>query len=122
MEQKTDIKELVRNFISDTNRTISNVWITTDELQIYLRKAIHSVGGEIIRTIDIANVSLVNQEDKGKGYFKEVILFIESFELPVYVENVGNMELAAQLVKHGYVEVDTRCGGLGFTSYCKQFK
>lgn len=48
--------------------TISNKWIGDNNLQIYVRKAFHTFCGEVIETIDIANIQQT-EKSKGKGYF-----------------------------------------------------
>ena len=50
-------------------------WIDLDKLEVYLRKGFHYVQLEgsgkptYLRTIDLANVRILNPADQGKGYF-----------------------------------------------------
>jgi hypothetical protein len=42
---------------------------------------------------------------QGKGYFKAFMQHIESYNMPVYVENIFNPALTGMLIKNGYEKI-----------------
>ena len=93
------IKEELIDFMK-SKRT--NAWIGDNFIQVYVRKGIHSFGGDIIKTFDVANI----EQDPihiGKGYFKSFMIQVEEVGLPIYVENIHNPKLTEMLAKNGYL-------------------
>lgn len=91
--------ELLDEFM---NSKVPCKWIENDVLGVYIRKGIHRIHGELLNTIDIANIRSIPNQHRGKGYFKSFMLKIESYNKPVYVECIHNPRLLEMLNKHGY--------------------
>lgn len=81
-----------------------NLWLDDKHLRVYVRKGIHYIEGQKLHMLDIANIESVPKH-KGKGWFKDFMLKVESFGLPIFVENIHNPNLLVMLLKHGYREI-----------------
>ena len=92
------MKELIDSFMSSKLR---NAWLQTDSVNMYVRKGVHIIDGQLTNTFDLASITIAENK-RGCGLFKEIILYIESLGLPVYVESILNPKLADMLERHGY--------------------
>jgi hypothetical protein len=110
MKQHTLMKKRVYRWY---NSTIRNAWIHTKTTSVYLRKSSRIIDGVKINVIDLANVN-VHEKYQNNGYFKSLILFLESLDT-VYIENVLNDKLAESLLNNGYRQVNHRC----FIKHCE---
>jgi hypothetical protein len=97
MKDKTLLK-LIDYFIDNH---VKNTWIETKHIKVYLRHGYHNLGGVIYNTIDVANVS-IPEKYQGQGYFKGMILHLESFKKTIYVESILDKNLLKNLLKNGY--------------------
>lgn len=73
---------------------------------MYIRKGRHLIGDEVLDTFDVANISTIDPEYQGKGYFKAFMLYVESFKIPVFVECIYNPKLIDMLAKNGYTIIN----------------
>jgi hypothetical protein len=80
----------------------SRAWLQCDEASVYIR-----MGGRLVRQVrtpcvQIATVD-VPQEKQKSGQFKSLIARIRAMtDLPIYVENVLNVEFGDALLRHGF--------------------
>jgi hypothetical protein len=61
----------------------------------------HLVDGKLLKTFDLASV-IIPEDRQGCGIFRDLMLYLESLGLPIYVESIINKKLAGMLKKHGY--------------------
>lgn len=106
-------KDTLCNFIAGNQR---NVWLQFGPMAAYLRKARRLVpcgpeegdGGYLeVRSLDVANVTIENDSDKGQGTFTAWLSMAEEVTLNlgmniVMVECVQNIRLEKFLLHHGY--------------------
>lgn len=86
-------------------------WYGTGKLRVYLRIGQYhllSVEAPMLNAVGVSNVSLINPEDAGQGYFKAFITGLEAEAAAlgyavVRVEEVHDTALLAGLLKHGYL-------------------
>lgn len=80
-----------RRFNGWLNCPSRNRWITTAELEVYMRKANHVCDGVMVKTLDIANVT-IREDVRGKGIFKCILAHAQQHSASgaVYLENVLN--------------------------------
>jgi len=97
----------INNFIVDVNskRFPNNLWIKSNEVQIYVRKGYHVLDSEEIKIcLDFATAEVPNKL-KGKGIFTEVLdHFINNSPWEaIYAESVCNLRLVSFLCeKRGF--------------------
>lgn len=81
-------------------------WIQKGPLTAYLRFAEHAVRGQRTPTLDLANVT-VDEEQQRRGVFHAFLVELESvadrLERTLYVENVMVTHLAEWLSRRGYL-------------------
>lgn len=87
-------------------QTIQNrMWIGDGTLNVYVRKGHHVLGGEMLETLDIANIEA---EPKGKGRFTTFLQFAENtakpLKLTILVEAILEPRLIPFLRKKGYLK------------------
>lgn len=97
-----DIIDAFDKFMSSN---IRNEWIEDYALRVYVRKGSHLIDGELVKTIDIANIQSA-PEYQHNGYFRSFMRHVESYKVPVYVENIHNPLLTDILVRNGYRVID----------------
>jgi hypothetical protein len=73
----------------------ANKWLMDNKMQVYVRWGRHiNNAGITFYSLDIANVEIFLEEDRGKGYF---VAFLEELEAwftgNIYIENVLNERL-----------------------------
>jgi hypothetical protein len=91
-EQIKVFLELQTNYY---HRYPANIWLMDDKMQVYVRWGQHiNNAGITFYSLDIANVEIFLEEDRGKGYF---VAFLEELEAwftgNIYIENVLNERL-----------------------------
>lgn len=87
-----------------------NSWVSDDDsilgvaiFDVYLRKSRRIINGQIYNhVIDVANIHVYEKYQKS-GYFRKLILELQKYGYPIYVECVGNQHLKNSLIenKHG---------------------
>lgn len=87
----------------------SNAWLKVHGISVYARHSKHSINGEVMDLLDIANVSV---PEPGTGKLGAVLDEAEQAAKRagirgVYVENVLNERLWAWLERRGYELVST---------------
>lgn len=80
-----------------------NAWIDYGPMKVYMRRSNRVLGGRAMRCLDIATVTINEEEHRGQGVFKEFLSSI-LLQWPVlldfdtlFIENVVNSGLAAHL-------------------------
>ena len=85
-------------------------WTVWGDLEIYCRVALHRCLGDMLTTIDIANVGITEESKKGQGQFTEFVRHVESIAKErgwaVYVESIANDRLTGFLMRRGYKNVE----------------
>lgn len=88
-----------------------NGWFTCRIAQVYFRISHHVVGGELTRTLDLANIT-VNKGFRGRGVFRAieglVCEYVEKHpDAPrvLYIENVIAPELGQSIARMGYTRL-----------------
>lgn len=97
------ILEQLDDFMESSAR---NNWLCDKHLRVYVRKGIRYIEGQMLNTVDVANIESPPKY-KGKGFFKQFMLKVESLGRPIFVENIHNPNLFDMLKKHGYQEVQS---------------
>lgn len=78
-----------------------NAWVKEPGfVGLYVRIGQRLIGGEHVRTIDLANFEV---RRKGRGVFSRFVKKIEKYQLPIFVENVLSDRFANFLQKTGFV-------------------
>lgn len=84
---------------------LDRVWLHSERMEVYVRKAHHLVGGRMVPCFDIANVT-VAEAWRGQGVFSAWLTYVEqeiaSYGWHIMVENVLSPELKRLLGKRGY--------------------
>ena len=93
------IIEQVDDFMSSN---WNNAWLGDNILKVYVRKHNRYFDGSYLYVFDVANIGTIPKKHQGKGYFKALMVKIESLGIPVFVENIHNPALATMLQKNGY--------------------
>jgi hypothetical protein len=96
-----DITDVFDKFMAGEVR---NAWIEDDALRVYIRKGNRYINRKHVQTIDVANI-MSNPKHQGKGFFKAFMQYVESYNMPVYVENIFNPALTDMLIKNGYEKI-----------------
>lgn len=101
-----DILEQLEEIIKRSdNRTFNNSYINSDKMTAYVRVTTRLIQGEILKTIDIANVS-VNVEHQQQGVFKDFLKGVEElakrYNRTIYIESVLSLVLVNKLPSYGY--------------------
>lgn len=96
-------------------------------MQVYLRKGLHYLGGEMTATLDIANI-IVKEKFRKQGLFRDFLRDAEALGYPIYVECIHNPWLPQVLEQRGYDIIDKDddvCAflpGSEVPSWIRQFK
>lgn len=99
--------DILKAFVNSKRR---NEWLSVPHGQIYVRKGFHLVRGQYRATFDIANVGVWNDE-RQQGIYTAYRLAVESFEFPVFVENIQASWLIESHLKSGYELVNPSHSG-----------
>lgn len=100
---------LITKFIlENTNsRLCINAWIPEDPFNIYLRMSFRYIDNTQHRTIEIANVYVVEESERSKKHFTKLLEYIESnFSEIIYVENVFEDRFKDFFIKRGYIKFE----------------
>jgi hypothetical protein len=101
----SQLRKGLENFISSKHR---NVWVSTSQLEVYVRKGHHMVNRHMYIFLDIANVT-VKEELRHRGLFKQLLELFKSLSSSyngVYVESILNPHLESYI--SGLAEEDHR--------------
>jgi hypothetical protein len=89
-----------KEFIQDesTNRS----WINEEHICVYVRRSKRFIDGQLKDCLDLANVS-VDEEERGKGIFSKFLIHFEkeavNLNRTVYLENVLEKRLQKHLME-----------------------
>lgn len=93
---------------SKTSRFV-NEYIQDDNLHAYIRITKRHIEGKKVDTIDIANVTVIDENKHGTGIFKSFLKTVESLSIKnnktVFVESVLSPFLIRKLPEYGYSKV-----------------
>jgi hypothetical protein len=91
-------KDQLQAFLQSSMR---NQWVETDRFNIYLRKGVHCIDGELQKCLDLATFEVFPQFRR-QGVFKHLLLTCQDCNpFPVlYIENVVNKHLHKYLQQH----------------------
>lgn len=87
-----------------------NAWLRYENLDVFVRRAHHIIdrrGDELVETFDIANLSIEQPTDRGRGTFKRFLVDVkaaleESDLKVIYVENVLSPEFQIGVERMGF--------------------
>lgn len=86
-------------------RTFNNSYINSDKMTAYVRVTTRLIQGQMLNTIDIANVS-VDLKYQQQGVFKDFLKGVEKlahrYDRTVYIESVLSLVLVNKLPSYGY--------------------
>lgn len=99
----------------ESSRT--NDWLQLDNMLVYVRKGQHVCNGKLLRTLDIANIS-VHPDHQGEGIFTCFLKEAETIGLPIHIENVLTEQFANFFRKRKGYEVLTE--NVGMVSFLKE--
>lgn len=97
----------IENFVLGRDK---NIWLKCLTFSIYVRKATHAIFGDIVDTFDIANIICDDEQLRGNGNFRKLLVDLEymlqqyDFDA-IYIENVLNKKLATSLPSMGFTEM-----------------
>lgn len=104
MTRPRDFKELLE-------AKFRNAWIVEMGVTAYLRITRRYLGGQVVDTIDVANVKVETPFKKGRGVFTAFLEHMEEegvrLNRVVYVENVLEERFRQFFRRRGYTEVPT---------------
>ena len=96
-------------FISQA-KPLNRAWVTDGNLDIYVRLALHNCQGSGLKTLDLANFEIADEDLRGQGEFTRFLEKAErvakELERTVYVESIMNDRLLGFLIRRGYRLVD----------------
>lgn len=113
--------ELTRSFDNWYDGLSHNAWIDDGVMEVYVRKAHHLCGALVLETIDVANVTIFDEKDRGCGLFTGFLEHVEDYQQVVYVENLLNPRLAVFFDKRGYLRVKNTGDIDWIPSFYKEF-
>lgn len=103
----------LQEFLTGNNR---NEWISSGLLNIYVRKGRHIIQSKMAETIDVANVQIHTNKERGKGRFTTWLHHAEREADQrgwyVRVECILNRRLVHYLERRGYIVISDT--GIGF--------
>lgn len=94
-----------------------NEWLALENMNVYVRKGKHPHNGDILNTLDIANIA-VHPDMQGEGVFTRFLEEAETFGLPVLIENVLTEQFANFFRKRDGYEVIEE--GHGMVTFLKE--
>lgn len=102
----SNIETMISQFQSEFDRFLSsayrNEWLYLDHASVYVRKSERYFNGIVYKCLDMANITIDDDNDKGHGFLKAVLSHMESKGLPVYVECIMHEWLVDKVEKYGY--------------------
>lgn len=100
------VLEQLADFIKNTESGLRSLWLEDDVMKVYVRKGYHVIhqGGKAAITLDIAAVEVI-EEKRGQGHWADFVTKAHEMNPweATFVECVHNPELAASLMKHGWM-------------------
>lgn len=101
-----DILDQLEELIDQSsNRTFNNSYINDEKMTAYVRITTRLIQGQMLNTIDIANVS-VDLKYQQQGVFKDFLKGVEKlahrYDRTVYIESVLSLVLVNKLPSYGY--------------------
>lgn len=91
----------------------NNQWLELEHMRVYVRKSQHYVEGNVVKTFDVANVT-VDEAMRGKGIFKSFLADVKKLLADpalkgdiegIYAENVLNRRLEQSLPEMGFKRI-----------------
>lgn len=86
-----------------SKRFTSQAFLRFGSLKLFTRVATRSIGGQLVRTLDIGRVDTVNER---RGEFTRLLNYMERLAhrhgVAIYVESILNEHLLAFLKRRGY--------------------
>lgn len=104
------LAEFIEKYKDETRHFGRNEWLMGDDMEVYVRLSVPRIlgerarkplrlGGERIKTLDIANISVYNP---GQGHFTEFLAGAEKLFPAIYIENVYEPRFALFFEDRGY--------------------
>lgn len=91
-----------------------NEWLRLDHMSVYVRKGHHAFDGQLVKTIDIANIS-VDEDWQNSKVFTRFLEQAEVIGIPIHIENVLTTRFANFFRKReGYDVVTDHLGMVSF--------
>lgn len=108
------VLEQLADFIQNSENGLRNLWLSDDTMRVYVRKGFHILvaGGRLATTLDIAAVE-VDEDKRRQGHWSEFLTKAHEMNPweATFVECVHNPELAASLMRQGWINAQ---GGESF--------
>lgn len=83
-------------------------WLSDDVIKVYMRKAHHSINGNRYRTIDVANVAVLESHQR-KGLYSELLDTLKDEAqkqgAALYVENVISASQHPLYLRRGFTKL-----------------
>ena len=102
-----DIENMLKK--AENSKRPINDYVGNEDLMAYVRVTKRYIEGEMVKTLEIANVS-VDEDLQGRGIFKKFLQIIETlakkYERMVYIESVLNDILINKLPSYGYTQLE----------------
>lgn len=102
-----DIQAFKKAFQAFMKSGQRNQWLETHTIKIYMRKATHAIGGQVVKTLDIANIH-IDETERGQGVGTMLIDWLhQQNPFPVtFVESIQNPRLYTHLKARGWLDVN----------------
>lgn len=99
--------ELFNKFYNDP--LLRNTHVETDQVKVYVRKSQRHYEGKMVRCLDIASITIVENKNRGRGVFT---MFLEKLlkKYPnenFYIESIVNPIVMLITTKFGFVTTPT---------------
>lgn len=96
-----DIVDQLHNFLETTFP--KNIWISSDNISIYVRKSKRNVNGEFLDFLDLATINI---EPMGEKIFTNLLNRIEEefSDRNIFVESILSDQFHNFFIKRGYVK------------------
>ena len=98
-----DISKFKKEFLDFIASRERNSWITNESMSVFVRKGHHSINNELTKTLDIANINII---DPGKGTGMHIINWMHSvnpFSI-TFIESILNKKFYKHLIEDGWIE------------------
>lgn len=95
-------------------------WLKTKKVEVYVRITQRYLGEGTVESIDIANLEIKKEKNRGKGWFTSFLDQVEELAIKsgrcVYIESIQQERFAAFFIRRGYSRSQT-C----YNSFYKEF-
>jgi Cft2 family RNA processing exonuclease len=100
IQEIEDLESQLKSFFQESKKlTVNRRWIELSNVKVYVRKAVHSIEGKNVTTLDIANVILESEKDLTLlSAIFERIHHINPWDY-TYVENIDTSSVGDKIVK-----------------------